>query len=337
MSLATSQRRTSPEPLPSLLPSPSEEDLGWKGPWNQSEDELDHQGVNTSERSQFSKGKAKATGYQPPPSISCANDGTDEASNWSKQRSTTEAYPPTTDEGADTRRVQENLRRWEIAERQRWKAARESAPSMSSSIFADVARRASSFLSRRATHPPADNGGKHHALQSDNLDEIEASPPASARPSPPNTPSPKQLGTEPYSLSTNPFSDPSGSASSLFVNSQPFTSDIGASASLVTIEDPTFSATGLASPYPTKTSKIINVPAPLDLPKPLSPPPRTATPHANRPPEPFLRLDSRMSRASLHDDVEEKPVRWWTEWLCGCSEGPDRGGEVQAGRTNPLE
>ena len=61
---------------------------------------------------------------------------------------------------------------------------------------------------------------------------------------------------------------------------------------------------------------------------------------------------------SVREDEDETPVPWWTEWLCGCSEGPDRGGELQvrpvtyirlpqrstftnfmlqAGRTNPLE
>jgi hypothetical protein len=29
------------------------------------------------------------------------------------------------------------------------------------------------------------------------------------------------------------------------------------------------------------------------------------------------------------EDEDETPVPWWTEWLCGCSEGPDRGGESQ--------
>ncbi|TEB38192.1 hypothetical protein FA13DRAFT_1725839 [Coprinellus micaceus] len=34
---------------------------------------------------------------------------------------------------------------------------------------------------------------------------------------------------------------------------------------------------------------------------------------------------------------EAKKTRWWHEWLCGCGEGPDRGGHHQAGRTNPFE
>jgi hypothetical protein len=34
--------------------------------------------------------------------------------------------------------------------------------------------------------------------------------------------------------------------------------------------------------------------------------------------------------AKNHEE-DEKPEagRWWTDWLCGCSEGPDRGGDIQ--------
>ncbi|KAH9961386.1 hypothetical protein BC827DRAFT_1267742 [Russula dissimulans] len=325
MSLVSSPRRSSPEPLPSLLPS-DEEDIGWDGLY----DEPDQQGANTTERSQLNKGKANTTPY--------SNGDADEVSPRPKKDSGTEAYPPTTDEDADTRRVEENLRRWEIAERQRWKAARESATSRTSSVLADVARRASSLWSRRTSHPPADSGGKHHALQtsedSAHLDEIEASASPATRSFMSAAATLDQPRTGPYSRTTNPFSDPSGSTSSLFVNGEPTTSDAG-STTFIELNDP--ESKGSSSSLPAKESNVVSAPAPLDLPEPLLPPPRTATPHANRPPEPFPRPDSRTSRASLYGNEDEKPVPWWTEWLCGCSEGSDRGGEVQAGRTNPLE
>lgn len=56
-----------------------------------------------------------------------------------------------------------------------------------------------------------------------------------------------------------------------------------------------------------------------------------------------------------HTDDDQKEGRWWHDWLCGCGEGPDRGGDcqvypvqllllleaytftLQAGRTNPFE
>jgi hypothetical protein len=199
-------------------------------------------------------------------------------------------------------------------------------------VLADVARRATSFWSRRASHPPAHGVGRHRALQTSeddtHADDTATSPPPSVPPSRSSTPVPGQPRTGPYARTADPFSDPVGSASSLFVNAQPIaiTTDIGASSSFVALED-SGSTTTLSSAHP--TSKLVAAPAPLDLPKPRSPPPRTATPHANRPPEPFPRPDSRMSRTVAEGDEEEKPVQWWTDWLCGCSEGPDRGGEVQ--------
>ena len=200
---------------------------------------------------------------------------------------------------------------------------------MSSSVLVDITRRATSFWSRRSSRPPTDGVGKHRALQTSedgpHLDGMVSST-LSAPPSRSNTPVPDQLRTGPYGT-TDPFSDPSGSATSLFVNAQPMTLDIGAST--IESDDPeSTTASSSTLPRPTRQSRIISAPAPLDLPLPLSPPPRTATPHASRPPEPFLRPDSRMT---AHDDEEETPVPWWTEWLCGCSEGPDRGGDIQVG------
>ncbi|THH05343.1 hypothetical protein EW146_g9928, partial [Bondarzewia mesenterica] len=71
-------------------------------------------------------------------------------------------------------------------------------------------------------------------------------------------------------------------------------------------------------------------PEPLGLPKPRTPPPRINTPYSNRPPEPIPPPVPRaQERDASAQEEDAKPVRWWTEWLCGCSEGPDRGGEVQ--------
>ena len=62
-------------------------------------------------------------------------------------------------------------------------------------------------------------------------------------------------------------------------------------------------------------------PKPLDLPEPRTPPPRTETPHANKPPEPIP------PPAVLRNEEEEeevmRPSRWWTDWVCGCVESGD--------------
>ncbi|KAH9978795.1 hypothetical protein BGW80DRAFT_1455527 [Lactifluus volemus] len=314
MSLLTSTRRSSPEPSHSLPPSPDEEDIGWSTPWSRSDDSLAR--PTTDHLNQLGKGKEKAAEYQPQPSTSYVNGSTDEALRSPDQGRNTEVYPPTTDEEAETRRVRENLRVWEVAERQRRKAARESfATSTSSSVVADVAQRATSFWSRRTSHPSVDSGGKHRALHTseDNvhLDEI----PAALRP----------LG--PYAHSRNPFSDPPGSSSSLTPSS--CICDVAPSSHPMHVSAPKHATA--------RPGKVVGAPAPLDLPKPRSPPPLTTPPPAKRPPEPFTRPSSRISHTTEYDYEDEKPARWWTEWLCGCSEGQDRGGEVQAGRTNPLE
>ncbi len=210
-----------------------------------------------------------------------------------------------------------------MAERQRWRTARDSS-TIPTSILTNVAHRATSLWSRRSSRPPSDGGGKHRVLEtsedSTHLDGMVSSP-LSASQSRSNTPAPDESRTGPYAHTTDPFSDPPpGSTSSLFINAQPITLDIG----VITEHEESESAT--ASSHPTKKSKTINVPAPLDLPRPRSPPPLTASPQANRPPEPFPRPKSSMS---VNEEEDDTPVRWWTEWLCGCSEGPDRGGEAQ--------
>lgn len=104
MSIIASPRRSSPEPLPSLPPSPLEEDLGWRAPWSYSDDDNDDDSDHSSRPHEFQhgKGKGKATKSLP---TSYANGGRGEVSL--DQGRSTEGYPPTTDEATETRRVQE--------------------------------------------------------------------------------------------------------------------------------------------------------------------------------------------------------------------------------------
>ncbi|KAF8325225.1 uncharacterized protein EI90DRAFT_3019192 [Cantharellus anzutake] len=75
-------------------------------------------------------------------------------------------------------------------------------------------------------------------------------------------------------------------------------------------------------------------PAPLGL-----PPPTIGV--VTRPPENTQQMSQDKSR--VDNDENEDDVnppfngRWWTDWLCGCREGADRGGDHQAGSTNPME
>ena len=202
----------------------------------------------------------------------------------------------------------QTLRRWEIAERQRRKAARGSA-SISSppSLVSDVSRRASLLWSgRKSKHSSLGGLGNHSALQSqDNIDivpltQIDASP----------TPSPTRSDSSEAHPAADPFANPPESQS-------PF-----ADSHVAKIHDPQPELTSL---------EFHNIPvhAPLTRPpppKPLNlPPPRTPPPIIN------THSPSSLSTSNFGDQStrKEENVRWWHDWLCGCGEGPDRGGDFQ--------
>ncbi|KAG5637988.1 hypothetical protein H0H81_002349 [Sphagnurus paluster] len=228
------------------------------------------------------------------------------------------AYPPTNDDAEDTRRIEQNLKRWDAAERQRRKAARESTPA-SPSLVSDVSRRASLLWSgKRARHRNDSSLGNHVALQSQEnintvpLDDINATPTPSPSPSPCPSPQPRQ-STNP----DDPFANPP-EALSPFADSHQLTHS-----SAMDSDHDGFLSPNLSSRTPP------GPPMPLGLPPPRTPPPPVDAPP--RPTSPPL-----SSRIKLHEPPP-KETRWWHEWLCGCGEGPDRGGEYQAGRTNPFE
>ncbi|KAG9316359.1 hypothetical protein JVU11DRAFT_2392 [Chiua virens] len=130
--------------LPSLPPSPSllDEVFSHPRPWSVRLDDFGSQGPRRSSPgspSSYTKGKGKET----------SEDEYDEDAP--HHVGTHKAYPPMTDEAAETRRVEETLKRWDIAERQRRKAARDSVHHTSSpSLLSSVTHTASLVLSRRS-------------------------------------------------------------------------------------------------------------------------------------------------------------------------------------------
>ncbi|KAJ3571775.1 hypothetical protein NP233_g3546 [Leucocoprinus birnbaumii] len=257
------------------------------------------------------------------------------------------SYPPMRDQDAETRRVEETLRQWEITERQRRKAARESNSSgtiaTSPSLFTDVTRRAS-LLWRSSSRKRPSIGGKHTALSStDNLDavpleDIAASPTPSPSPSPIPSPaiplSVRERGSSAtedansdnhHNAAENPFENPTTptvlEAVSPFADSHRIDGD--------ELRTPTDKLKTRAMEK--RQSRPPPPPMPLDLPRPKTPPPApiSTPPYATDPPD-------ATQRPKDHDD-SGKETQWWHEWLCGCGEGPDRGGDYQAGRTNPFE
>jgi hypothetical protein len=81
-------------------------------------------------------------------------------------------------------------------------------------------------------------------------------------------------------------------------------------------------------------------PRPFDI-----PPPKTPPPPFNSDEEDVEELEMEQqeqqrraeARGGVEQDAHEEPKRWWTDWICGCNEGRDRGGERQAASTNPME
>ncbi|KAJ7132838.1 hypothetical protein C8R43DRAFT_1023623 [Mycena crocata] len=284
-----------PQTLPSPPPSPqNEEDLAGAHRW--SDDEQEH-------LDPYNNAKGKAREAEP-----------------DEDESDTQEYPPVNEDEAETRRIEENLKRWEVAERMKRKAARESTiDTQASSLLTNVTRRASSLWPGRKSQNPHNINpslGAHTALNSQDsvdvvpLDDIAATP----------TPSPT------HSISSNPFANPDA-------NPDPFS---GREAIMTPTTDPppltpqleTEDGIPMTSPQRpallTASSSIRRppTPKPIGLPPPRAPPP--PLPQHTPPPVPI-------------PDDELKETRWWHEWLCGFGEGPDRGGEHQAGRTNPFE
>ncbi|KAI0351042.1 hypothetical protein OH77DRAFT_1430261 [Trametes cingulata] len=338
-----------PELLPSLPPSPTPTD-DVAHAWHDDDDteEPSASGSNThlSAASSARKGKGR--------SVSRERGGENEEEDEEELSSAVEGYPPTKEEEAESRRIEENLRRWEIAERQRRKAARESAASTSGgstapSLLADLR----SSLFRRDSSRKASLGGvgTHHVLRTDDRDADAADAEGDGLPlADMQTPTGAAFSAPPTPEPENPFDTPSASRTSLNIpaHSAIMTESDSIPADFVEGEKPTEARKGPGPKRPTleASSSFANPgagakkqppppPKPLDLPAPRSPPPRTATPHADKPPEPIPPPTPAPPEPEPID--EGPPVRWWHEWLCGCGEGPDRGGDHQAGRTNPFE
>ena len=225
----------------------------------------------------------------------------------------------------------QNLRRWEIAERQRRKAARES------SAVGGVSRRATLlWQGKKSKIPPIGGLGAHTALQSrDNIDNIDILPLRDINTSP--TPSTSRSDSE-DGHTVDPFANPSD-ALSPFSDAHQF-------------EQPEVIPVSYENETPvsvyTNSPKASHPPPP----KPLSlPPPRIFPPAA-------IMTPISQSNTTYEDSNEHisQDTRWWHEWLCRCGEGPDRGGDnqvqaqltwrdvlvwlffsAQAGRTNPFE
>lgn len=229
----------------------------------------------------------------------------------------------------------QTLRKWEMEERERRRIARESASSFRNSVQ-DVTWTASSILAglgiKRPRSGAGGGGGHHHALPGGEnedgmpLEDLDRTPPPSGA----NTPTLKQRFDihHPDSNPTtgnNPFENPDNvlNASTTSLNTPDHPTILTESSEPPPILSTTAKKKRQRGPPP---------PKPLGLPKPRTPPPRNDEGEAyiTEPPDhtagPSI---TARDENHLNPDGTEKEVKWWTEWLCGCSEGSDRGGYYQ--------
>ncbi|KAG8898361.1 hypothetical protein FRC00_002908 [Tulasnella sp. 408] len=234
--------------LESAPPSPLQEETDIATLPNESASPVDHpsskkkwkgKGIDPAER----RGSASSSSL--PAEEEDADDGVELTEAGAAPGGATESYPPMKDEELETRRVQENLRRWEEAERQRRKAARDSrAARTPSTLISDVAGYVTSFgaskpSSRRkdsrtdsvGTIPAIPDGaatraGGWTAARTRDSEDVELEGPKRTPPdaTPTNANFQKRHGTRPSQSSIvttdttstvtsgprNPFSTPSG-------------------------------------------------------------------------------------------------------------------------------
>jgi hypothetical protein len=214
-----------------------------------------------------------------------------------------------------------------MAERQRRKAARESMQAPKS-LVADVTRRASQLWPRKTktgSRPSRSERsvlGNHTALASVDsvdivpMDDIEENPIFSANTSPAASP---QVHNSP----ANPFYHPADASSPMCDSHAQQSAVMGESSQPPTPSAHSEKRKGASRPErPTLMASMSSFTNPPPPPKPLGlPPPRTPPPPNNSSP-------STLTIAS-QEQKQPKETRWWHDWLCGLTEGSDRGGDDQ--------
>jgi len=214
-------------------------------------------------------------------------------------------YPPMHEDVAESRTVEENLKRMELEERQRRKSLRESRPrhEHKSSLVQDIGRQ---IWSRRQSTASWDSHRELRREDDVGLDELDTRSQL--------TPSPKLSSTDMHaSMDSSPSpSDPTGPLMQPIPESpQPLGELHARSAPLRPILE--------ASPM-SFISLGAQTPASPGISPVKSPPPRTMSPEIHP-----LRNSNQ---------VTGRREGWWTEWLCGCIEERE---ERQGGFTNPFE
>lgn len=194
----------------------------------------------------------------------------------------------------------------------------------SPSVVSNVARSASLLWTPARKNPyNRPSTANHNALAStDSIDSL----PLTAMPNSPHTATSPQADdpfvtpSETEQAHGSPFADAHQTTSVMSPTAEAFRT---ANAFDVVTGDPPerpvllARASSMIKPPPPK-------PQPLGLPPPKAPPPPVDLPPLPTSEPTFARADEE------EEDIEAGGrTRWWHEYLCGCGEGPDRGGEHQ--------
>lgn len=217
-----------------------------------------------------------------------------------------------------------------MAERQRRKFARENTQAPSRSLIADVTRRASLLWSgntRTAPRPSRSDRnvlGNHTALASvDSVDVVPLDYVESSSPISPNTPNSNPVNSFYHpSDSSSPVNESQDQQAAVMNGSSNPPTPLAQEKVTSRPERPTLVAsTSFLNPPP---------PKPLGLPPPCTPPPRSLSTPPDPIPSPSLTAPAQ--------EQEGLKTRWWHDWLCGLTEGSDRGGDNQvSGLSRPAE
>lgn len=219
-----------------------------------------------------------------------------------------------------------------------------STANSATSLFADIFRRDSRKASLGGV-------GTHQALSTRDRDGDDAMPLEEFD-------NPDVVSSPPTPEPENPFETPNASRTSLNIpghsvimtESDTLPDELTGAGSSRNLQVPVphrptlqaSSSFATSEGTPEKKKKAPPPPQPLDLPPPRAPPPiddTADTPGTDKQPQPVptpspeppvREEENEQTRERERGRAEEKPpVKWWHEWLCGCGEGPDRGGDHQ--------
>ncbi|KAG8777939.1 hypothetical protein FRC12_000113 [Ceratobasidium sp. 428] len=324
------------------------------GEWTQLHDDEQSQDEEDREERRKRKGKSKDSDFKEVDAeMGMPQDGAmPNLDEREEEGGVDGSYPPVSEEAAEERQVVENLKRWEVAERLRRKAMRESRSlSTGSAVPSPVAalgRRASLLLFRRSTGSNRDTSTRLRTDSPTPLDDLEHQRRSLTR-------------IETADTGRNPFRDPSVAESDAAValmtpaSTDPFEQKKhGRTDSMSTVtggtgpvqptpQRPILQASGSSMLF-TQEPGSVRVPPPRPLDIPTTPVPQHryegGGPVPVRMSSPQEAMRARRTVAQIQEDEEEfdreqRDGRWWTDWLCGLKERKDPNG--QGGRTNPFE